>query len=85
VRRGLAREVIRLVQEARKSAGLDVSDRINLWLAPESADLAAALDEHEALIAAEVLAIDVTRGPAPADAATGVDADLGLSLGLRRA
>ena len=85
VRRGLAREVIRLVQEARKSAGLEVSDRIDLWLATDSEDLAAALDEHEALIAAEVLAIGLTRGPAPADAANGVDADLGLSLGLRRA
>ena len=43
VRRGLAREVVRLVQETRKSAGLDVSDRIVLWLATESDELAAAL------------------------------------------
>ena len=51
VRRGLAREVVRMVQEGRKSAGLDVSDRIELWLTAGSAELDAALDEHTADIA----------------------------------
>ena len=47
VRRGLAREVVRLVQEGRKSAGLDVSDRIELWLsAAAGSELAGALAEH---------------------------------------
>jgi isoleucyl-tRNA synthetase len=85
VRRGLAREVVRLVQEGRKSAGLEVSDRIELWLDTADAELAAALDEHGAEIAAEVLAVGLERASAPADAATGQDADLGLVFGLRRA
>ena len=53
---GLARDAIRVVQEARKNAGLDVSDRIVLALnaAPEHA---AALEEHAQLIAAETLAV----------------------------
>jgi isoleucyl-tRNA synthetase len=56
VRAGLAREVVRLVQEARKNAGLQVSDRISLtWAA--TGDTAAAVREHGAAIAEEVLAV----------------------------
>jgi isoleucyl-tRNA synthetase len=57
-REGLAREVIRLVQDARKADGLDVSDRITLWWQADSPQLAAALDEHGQLIAGEVLAAE---------------------------
>src|SRR6185312_10979586 len=52
---GYAREVVRLIQEARKASGLDVSDRIVVRWATEEADLAAALREHGAMIAGEVL------------------------------
>ncbi|MDQ0641864.1 isoleucine--tRNA ligase [Microbacterium murale] len=53
---GMARDAIRVVQEARKNAGLDVSDRIVLALnvSPENAD---ALRTHADLIAGETLAI----------------------------
>ncbi len=85
IRRGLAREVVRLVQEGRKSAGLDISDRIELWVSTESAELAAALDEHTADIASEVLAVSVARDPAPADAFSGTDDDLRMTFALRRA
>ncbi|MFC5338237.1 isoleucine--tRNA ligase [Leucobacter denitrificans] len=52
---GIARDAIRAIQEARKNAGLDVSDRIVLALnaAPE---FAAALETHADLIAGETLA-----------------------------
>ena len=61
-REGLAREVVRLVQEERKNAGLDVSDRISLWWETADAELAAALTEHGALIAGEVLAVEYLQG-----------------------
>ena len=44
-RAGLAREVVRTLQEARKNAGLEVSDRIEVWLAADC-DLAEALGVH---------------------------------------
>ena len=62
---GLARDVIRLVQNARKEAGLEVSDRIALELRA-AGELHAALEEHGDAVAAEVLAVElaVERGPA---------------------
>ncbi len=56
-REGLARDVIRLVQDTRKSDGLDVTDRIQLWWEASDPELSAALDEQGSLIAGEVLAI----------------------------
>ncbi len=87
-REGLAREVIRLVQEARKNDGLDVTDRIALRWSARDPELAAALAEHAALIAAEVLAVEF--GPAEAEPAGGdakehAEGELGLRFWLRRA
>jgi isoleucyl-tRNA synthetase len=86
-REGLAREVVRLVQEARKHDGLDVSDRIQLRWAAAGADLAAALTEHGDLISAEVLAVGYGEAPAggPAQGTQHDDADLGLSFWISRA
>ncbi|WP_175988663.1 isoleucine--tRNA ligase [Microbacterium tenebrionis] len=55
---GMARDAIRVVQEARKNADLDVSDRIVLALnvAPDAAQ---ALQAHAELIAAETLAVAI--------------------------
>ncbi|WP_311259300.1 isoleucine--tRNA ligase [Microbacterium sp. WCS2018Hpa-9] len=53
---GLARDAIRVVQEARKNADLDVSDRIVLALNVSPAD-AEALQAHAELIAGETLAV----------------------------
>jgi isoleucyl-tRNA synthetase len=55
---GLARELIRIVQDARKAAGLDVSDRIALGIVADGA-VAEARDTHEDLIAAETLATEL--------------------------
>jgi len=52
---GLARDLVRGIQQARRDAGLDVSDRIDLVVGGSEVVQAAAR-AHEALIAAETLA-----------------------------
>jgi isoleucyl-tRNA synthetase len=52
---GLARDVIRAVQQARKDADLDVSDRIVLTIVGDEA-ATAAIETHRELISGEVLA-----------------------------
>ena len=82
VRAGVAREVVRLVQEARKNSGFDVSDRIALtWQA--DGDTAAALRENGALVADEVLATSMDEGSA-SDGTTVHDDDLGLTFSIRK-
>jgi isoleucyl-tRNA synthetase len=83
-RAGLVREAVRLVQDARKSAGLDVSDRIELWW-QAGGELGEALQEGAHRLGEEVLAVSVLQGPPTADIALHEDADLGLRFWLRLA
>jgi isoleucyl-tRNA synthetase len=83
-RAGLVREAVRLIQDARKSSGLDISDRIELWWSAESSDeLAQALREGAGRLGEEVLAVSVTEGPPVADVAPHSDQELGLRFWLR--
>jgi isoleucyl-tRNA synthetase len=64
---GLARDVVRAVQQARRAAGLGVSDRISLTIAGTPA-AQQAVREHQQLIARETLATAVElAGPAALD------------------
>jgi isoleucyl-tRNA synthetase len=84
-RAGIAREVIRRVQEARKAAGLDVADRIELRYAATDPQAAAALGEHAAAIAEEVLATVLAAAGGPPWAAAVPHEAPGLTFWLRRA
>ncbi|WP_424534619.1 isoleucine--tRNA ligase [Sphaerisporangium viridialbum] len=82
-RAGLIREVIRLVQDARKSSGLEITDRISLWWTA-SGDLAEALRADGQRVADEVLATTMTEGGPAADLPEHRDDDLGLTFHLTR-
>jgi isoleucyl-tRNA synthetase len=87
IREGTMRDAVRLVQDARKQAGLEVSDRIVLGLEADGADAGAALAEHEEAVAAETLATTLEFGVV-ADAVIDVRAPLAdgtVRITLRRA
>ncbi len=69
-REGLAREIVHAVQNARKEAGLEITDRIRLALGGDDTLIAAA-QAHEPYIAGEVLATSIAY-----EAASGVTAKL---------
>ena len=76
---GTAREVVRVIQNLRKSSGLEISDRINLWImcTDETTD---ALMTHSEYIAEETLAESVDIGAVMSDDAQGVAASESLDL-----
>jgi len=85
---GAIREVVRLIQDARKSGGLDVADRVTLrWHASDrsdgSVDLASAFQRHQALVAAEVLATEVIHDSSLNEEHRVADNDLGLLATVR--
>jgi isoleucyl-tRNA synthetase len=81
---GLARDALRLIQDTRKGAGLDVTDRIRLWWTSERPDVTEALRRNGDFVAEEVLAVTVTEGQPDGDEGRQFFADLGLTVWLER-
>jgi isoleucyl-tRNA synthetase len=69
---GMARDVVRAVQQARRESGFDVSDRIRLTIGGNP-DAIAAAKAHEELLKSETLALEVSYG----DATGGFNAKVG--------
>ncbi len=59
---GFAREIIRTIQEMRKTKGFEVSDRITVQYETDSEVLKSAFDQFEAMIADETLAVEISQG-----------------------
>ncbi len=62
-REGMARDIIRQVQELRKNSGLEMEDRIELSLNTTDDALKQAIEEHRANIAAETLTKEWAQSP----------------------
>jgi len=93
LREGRAREIVHAVQNARKSAGLQVEDRIELCLAGEE-ELIAAAAEHRDYVSGETLALELELLQSADPAVSGATNDgyeemteidgLRLAIALRR-
>ncbi len=82
---GLARDVIRRIQNLRKVAGFELDDRI-LTTYEADAELSAAIDEWRERIAGETLSVELRAGEPGEDAAVGEEriGEHALRLGVRR-
>jgi isoleucyl-tRNA synthetase len=67
VQEGLAREFVRRVQDLRKSANLDVADRIKLFV-EASPGMASALEAHREYVTAETLTSNLSYAKPPRSA-----------------
>jgi isoleucyl-tRNA synthetase len=81
---GMARDIVRALQEGRKNAGLQISDRINVTWNSANSDIADAIHSHGTEIATEVLALSLTHvsqsvsGFAVVGSESEIDADFGI-------
>ncbi len=84
---GLAREVVRHIQQMRKDAGFEVSDRIHATYDTDDAGLAAAVEQHADAIRQETLCLSLDASGPHADAFVAAgDFDGALvTVGVRRA
>lgn len=78
-REGAARDAIRHIQQARKDAGLDVSDRISLKLRVDQSSLEA-IQEHQKFICDEVLALEFDVSVGTGELTIGEAGSLGIEL-----
>jgi isoleucyl-tRNA synthetase len=63
VAEGLARELVRTIQDRRKDMNLEYTDRICVGLVTKSAELTAAAGEFSDYICGETLATELQAGP----------------------
>ncbi len=64
---GMARDVVRQIQDLRKQSNLEMEDRIVLYLHTESDALRQAIEAHQVYICAETLAVELSATPLEGD------------------
>ena len=86
IQEGLAREAVNRIQGLRKDSGLEITDRIQVWVSG-SEEALSAVRAHEAYLCAEVLADSLTF-EVPADGCFTLESDLeghDVVFGVRKA
>jgi isoleucyl-tRNA synthetase len=83
IQEGLARELVRRIQDLRKQADLEIADRIRLYY-QASAGMETAIMTYREYIMGETLAVEMVPGSMPAGVMTGKDEVDGeeISIGL---
>ena len=80
----MARDIVRLVQELRKNSGLEMEDRIALYLAADSENLKRAIDVHREYIAAETLTKRWVSAPFNSDSTDAKIDGQALTISLKK-
>jgi isoleucyl-tRNA synthetase len=83
-RAGLARTVVRSIQEARKSSGFDITDRIVVEWNSDNEETAEAIRENRAIISEEVLALALDEHPSAFVEPIFTEPNLGLTFSVSR-
>ena len=83
IAQGIARDITRMIQDARKTSGFDISDRIVVTWSASDANALVALQTYGERIATEVLATTWQQGDT--NGATLRDEELGVSIVLAKA
>jgi isoleucyl-tRNA synthetase len=82
---GIAREVIRHIQSARKEAGLNIDDRIQLVLSTVDVGLRQAINKHSQVIIDETLTTELLNGGSKDFIASAKIDNAGLVISLQKA
>ncbi len=86
VKEGLSREFVRRVQDLRKTAGLEISDRIEVCYQADTL-LAEAVQENSEYVCGETLAVSLENAPIPEDWDQASDSfdGINVTVGLKKA
>ena len=82
----MARDIVRALQEGRKNAGFQISDRINVTWSSESRDVVETMRVHGSEIAGEILALGLTQvnGEVSGFSILDTDSDIEATFGLQK-
>ncbi|XZE21939.1 isoleucine--tRNA ligase [Pirellulaceae bacterium SH449] len=85
IRRGIAKDAVRLIQDLRKKRNCNFTDRIQVWIDGATDSIRSAIRENEQFVCQETLTLQLNWGASPSDVSMdSVELDeVTIQLGLR--